>query len=113
MVLLSVTILQCPLIKYAERGTQSIINCSTDSVGYVYWYKDKVQRPVPLVKIEDGKKYVLDENTEQFDISDDGCLIIRNVTEEEFGTYDILHIGQNNAVENATTELKVASKMLH
>ncbi|PIK42125.1 hypothetical protein BSL78_21034 [Apostichopus japonicus] len=86
---------------------------SSSQLGFgsdVYWYSEKTSFDSPLVKLENKQKVILESGEGNYDISETGALLIKDVVKERCGTYKILSINKDEISEEAFVRLELSNK---
>ncbi|XP_071841765.1 uncharacterized protein [Apostichopus japonicus] len=102
--------LHCNEKEYATFGQDVVIDCQLGFVSDVYWYSEKTSFDSPLVKIENKQKVILESGEGNYDISETGALLIKDVVKERCGLYKLLSFDKDGIYEEAFVLLELLNK---
>ncbi|XP_071841755.1 uncharacterized protein [Apostichopus japonicus] len=102
--------LHCNEKEYATFGQDVVIDCQLRFVSNVYWYSEKTSFDSPLVKIENEEKVILEAGKGNYDISETGALLIKDVVKERCGLYKVVIINKDATFEEAFVRLELLNK---
>ncbi|XP_071841750.1 uncharacterized protein [Apostichopus japonicus] len=102
--------LHCNEKEYATIGQDVVIDCQLRFVSNVYWYSEKTSFDSPLVKIENKRKVILEAGEGNYDISETGALLIKDVVEERCGLYKVVIVNKDATFEEAIVRLEISNK---
>ncbi|PIK41274.1 hypothetical protein BSL78_21869 [Apostichopus japonicus] len=102
--------LHCNEKEYATIGQDVVIDCQLRFVSNVYWYSEKTSFDSPLVKIENEQKVILEAGKGNYDISETGALLIKDVVEERCGLYKVVIVNKDATYEEAFVRLELLNK---
>ncbi|XP_071841752.1 uncharacterized protein [Apostichopus japonicus] len=102
--------LHCNEKEYATFGQDVVIDCQLRFVSNVYWYSEKTSFDSPLVKIENKQKVILEAGEGNYDISETGALLIKDVVKERCGLYKVVIVNKDATFEEAFVRLELSNK---
>lgn len=80
------------------HGTEGIISCFISEFHNVYWFEE-ADETLPLIRLEDGGKSGRGLDNGEYDILEDGSLVIKNITFSNNQQYEIKVIDTEDVTE--------------